>query len=179
MIFRILVGSICCMRGKWKFFLLLSLSFITAGACSEKTAEMVQAKEAAPVSMFVKVMESPVNQPDFEVKTVHAEWVNGFINIAITSKSGSMLQVNGIAEQQFKTASVAGDAFRLVYLPGGLVPACTSPTTDKNSLKLRELADKRWSLSLQGEVVCNANLLQFELQVQFDQPERSFVAPNH
>ena len=139
----------------------------------------VKASEVAAAPIYVKVMETPLKQPVFEVKSVRADWVNGFINVAITSTTGSMLQVNGIPEKDFKTGALQGDAVRLVYMPGGFVPACTSNDTSKNKLQLQELSDKTWSLTLLGAVICDANLLQFDLKVVFDQPESTRVIPNH
>jgi hypothetical protein len=124
-------------------------------------------------------METPLKQPVFEVKSVRADWVNGFINVAITSTTGSMLQVNGIPEKDFISGALAGDSFRLVYMPGGMVSACTSNDTSKNKLQLQELSNKTWSLTLLGAVVCDANLLQFDLKVVFEQPESTRVITNH
>jgi hypothetical protein len=155
------------------------LAVVTTAACGKKNIEANQAAAPASSENYVKVIETPLNQPVFEVKSVRAEWVNGFINIAITSKSGSMLQVNGIAEKDFKTGRLFGDAFRLVYLPGGFVAACTSSEKHVNYLQLLQKPDQTWLLTLQGKVFCESSDLQFDLQVDFNQPERSFLAPNH
>jgi hypothetical protein len=167
------------MNQNWMRVCGVCLVVITSAACSKKTTEPAKASEMAAAPIYVKVMETPLKQPVFEVKSVRADWVNGFINVAITSTTGSMLQVNGIPEKDFKSGALAGDAFRLVYMPGGLVSACTSNDTSKNKLQLQELSNKTWSLTLLGAVVCDANLLQFDLKVVFDQPEATRVIPNH
>ncbi|MDP2189310.1 MAG: hypothetical protein Q8J69_11575 [Sphingobacteriaceae bacterium] len=167
------------MKQKWMLFGCVCLVVVTTTACGKKATESGQLQAAVSSENYVKVIETPLNQPVFEVKSVRADWVNGFINIAITSKSGSMLQVNGIAEKDFKTGRLFGDAFRLVYLPGGFVAACTSSEKHVNYLQLLQKPDQTWLLSLQGKVFCESSHLEFDLQVGFDQPERSFVAPNH
>lgn len=151
----------------------------TSAACGKKTTESNQVNAAASSENYVKVIETPLKQPVFEVQKVRAELVNGFLNIAITSKNGSMLQVNGIAEKDFKTGRLIGDAFRLVYLPGGFVAACTSSEKHVNNVQLVQKPDQTWLLSLQGKVFCETSELQFDLQVAFDQPEPRFVVPNH
>lgn len=163
----------------WMRVCCVCLVFITSAACSKKTTVPAQANVVVAAPIYVKVMETPLKQPVFEVKSVRADWVNGFINVAITSTTGSMLQVNGIPEKDFKSGALAGDAFRLVYMPGGMVSACTSNDTSKNKLQLQELSNKTWSLTLLGAVVCDANLLQFDLKVVFEQPESTRVITNH
>lgn len=167
------------MNQKWMLLGSVCLAVVTTVACGKKSTVAYQANALASSENYVKVIETPLKQPVFEVKSIRAEWVNGFINIAITSNSGSMLQVNGIAEKDFKTGRLFGDAFRLVYLPGGFVAACTSSEKHTNSLQLLQKPNQTWSLSLQGKVFCETSHLQFDLQVDFDQPERGFVAPNH
>jgi hypothetical protein len=164
---------------KWKRVCCVCLLAVTMAGCGKKTTESSQSNVLATAPIYVKIMETPLKQPVFEVKSVRADWVNGFINVAITSTTGSMLQINGIAEKDFKAGALQGDAFRLVYMPGGLVSACTSNDTSKNKLQLQQLSDKSWSLTLLGAVVCDANLLQFDLKVVFDQPESTQVIPNH
>lgn len=167
------------MSQKRKLLWGVCLVVVTTAACGKKATEANQVNAPISSENYVKVIETPLNQPVFEVKSVRAEWVNGFINIAITSKSGSMLQVNGIAEKDFKAGALFGDAFRLVYLAGGFVAACTSSEKYLNKLHLQKKSDQTWLLALQGKVFCETSDLQFDLQVDFDQPERSFVAPNH
>lgn len=161
-----LLGSVC-------------IAVVTMVACGKKSTVSSQANALASSENNVKVIENPLKQPVFEVQKVRAELVNGFLNIAITSKNGSMLQVNGIAEKDFKTGRLFGDAFRLVYLPGGFVAACTSSEKHVNNVQLLQKPDQTWVLSLQGKVFCEASELQFDLQLGFDQPERTFVVPNH
>ncbi len=179
LIFRILEGSNRCMIQKKILTWSVCLAVVTTAACGKKTTEASQVNAPNSSENYVKVIEMPLKQPVFEVKQVRAEWVNGFINVAITSKSGSILQVNGIAEKDFKEGALLGDDFRLVYLPGGFVAACTSSKKYLNRLRLQKKSDQTWLLALQGKVFCENSDLQFDLQVDFDQPERSFVAPNH
>jgi hypothetical protein len=167
------------MKQKRKLLWGVCVVVVTTAACGKKAAEANQVNAPISSENYVKVIETPLNQPVFEVKSVRADWVNGFINIAITSKSGSMLQVNGIAEKDFKTGRLFGDAFRLVYLPGGFVVACTSSEKHVNNVQLVQKPDQTWLLSLQGKVFCESSHLEFNLQVGFDQPERTFVVPNH
>jgi hypothetical protein len=167
------------MNQNWRHVCFVCLVIGTSIACGKKTTESNQANAAASFGNYVKVIETPLKQPVFEVQKVRAELVNGFLNIAITSKNGSMLQVNGIAEKDFKTGRLFGDAFRLVYLPGGFVAACTSSEKHVNNVQLLQKPDQTWVLSLQGKVFCEASQLQFDLQLGFDQPERTFVVPNH
>jgi hypothetical protein len=167
------------MNQKWMLLGSVCIAVVTMVACGKKSTVSSQANALASSENNVKVIENPLKQPVFEVQKVRAELVNGFLNIAITSKNGSMLQVNGIAEKDFKTGRLFGDAFRLVYLPGGFVAACTSSEKHVNNVQLLQKPDQTWVLSLQGKVFCEASELQFDLQLGFDQPERTFVVPNH
>jgi hypothetical protein len=167
------------MNQKWMLLGSVCIAVVTMVACGKKSTVSSQANALASSENNVKVIENPLKQPVFEVQKVRAELVNGFLNIAITSKNGSMLQVNGIAEKDFKTGRLFGDAFRLVYLPGGFVAACTSSEKHVNNVQLLQKPDQTWVLSLQGKVFCEASQLQFDLQLGFDQPERTFVVPNH
>lgn len=165
----------------------LCLFVVTTLACSKKTAESGAASQpkasgsmaVVEIPPAVKITAYALEQPQFTLKSVQPELVNGRLNLALVSEEGTILQINDLAEAQLKNGELQGTDFRLVYLPGGFVPACTSGEKPAHRLRFTSLANRRWQVELVGEVLCQSSKLAFELAFQFEQPEPRFVAPNH
>lgn len=136
-----------------------------------------KSKKKMPAMNQVEMVSKQSAAPAFDISTTQAQNTNGKVNVAVVSKQGSMIQVNDLPLTALKAGKVAGDAYRLVYLPGGMQPACLGNQA-KNRLTLKQLADNQWEMWLRGEISCEAQTLELNLRTTFELPAPTFVAPN-
>lgn len=160
---------------KWVVLCLL-LGIGLTGAC-QRNARM----EVPPPSVAMEYVNLKVSKTaqSFEIAEVHTEIVNGRFNMAIRSKAGSMVQLNGLAQSQLSQGVKMGEHFQLIYMPAAMKPACTSAKPEENRVEFIRTSDGQWMMKLQGEVKCDRAKHQIDLQVFFKEPEPQFVAPNN
>ena len=160
---------------KWVLlFLLLSIGF--GSACQRKAGMEVPPPS---VAMNYVTMQASKSTEAFEIQEVHTEIVNGRFNMAVRSKAGSMVQLNGLPQAELSQGIKSGQLFQLLFMPAGMQPACTSAKPENNQAEFIRTSDGQWMLKVQGEVKCDRNKQQIDLQVFFKEPEPVFVAPNN
>ncbi|MFN3529879.1 MAG: hypothetical protein ACK417_08175 [Bacteroidia bacterium] len=158
---------------------LLSLLVWSAFSCSRKQA--LEAAQAAPENLepYVHMMSDKVPGPVFEIKSTAAEIRNGRLNLVLVSESGSMIQINDLPQAEISKGTKSGELFRLVYMPGGMQPACVGQNPQLNEMKLSHLPDGRWRVKGNGQVQCSGNKKMLTWQFLFEMPEPEFTAPNN
>lgn len=160
---------------KWVLLCLL-LGIGTISACQRKSK--IEAPQASVAMEYVHLKVSKADQP-FEVAEVHTEIVNGRFNMAVRSSAGSMVQFNGLPQVQLSQGVKSGELFQLIFMPAGMKPACMSVKPELNRAEFIRTSDGKWMMKLQGEVKCNKEKHQIDLQLFFTEPEPVFVAPNN
>lgn len=160
---------------KWVLTCLL-LGIVITSACQRKVGMEVPPPSTAMEYVSLKVSKSTAS---FEIEAVHTEIVNGVFNLAVRSKTGSMVQMNGLPQAQLSQGIKTGESFQLVFMPGGNQVACTSAKPELNQAEFIRTSDGQWMLKLQGEVKCDRAKHQIDLQIFFKEPEPVFVAPNN
>lgn len=136
-----------------------------------------QSKKKMPAMNVVHFDTKSGAAPGFTVAGVRAEQVNGRINVAIISQEGSMLQLNGLPVADLQAGKVKAASYRVVYMPGGVQPACTA-AEGKSRLVLQQQKENGWEMQLQTRFMCGTAPLEVACRVSFTVPEPTYVAPN-
>lgn len=136
-----------------------------------------QSKKKMPAMNEVWMEKQSVESAVFTLSKVDAQQVNGKLHVAVVSTQGSMFQFNDLDMKAVKSGKIAADAYRVVFLPGGMQSACLGVSA-KNKLALKQLADNRWELTYIGAIQCGDETVGVKMHTAFEVPPPTFVAPN-
>lgn len=130
-----------------------------------------------PEKPLVKLTDASGAALGFEIKAIQAQQLNGKLNVAITSNEGSMLQINGLDASKLKAGKQKQDAYQVVFMPGGMQPACVSSSDLASKLTLIEGENAQWGLRLEVDLSCQGKKMKAKAQLTFTMPKPEFAAP--
>lgn len=161
----------CCMQLKitWK----LVFAFWCSIACLLGCA----VQRSMPVENQVLLSDAADKAQPFTFSQIQAQQLNGKLNLAVTSKEGQLLQINGLDAQKLKSGKQTAGSYNLVLLPGGMQPACTIDAGKSPKLLLIEGENQAWGLFLKADLSCQGKKIQVDARLTFRMPNPEYAAP--
>lgn len=135
------------------------------------------AQQSMPVENQVLLKDAANNSQPFTFSQIQAQQLNGKLNLAVTSKEGQLLQINGLDAQKLQAGKQAIGSYTVVLLPGGVQPACTLDAAKSPKLKLIQGENQEWGLYLKADLSCQGKKIEVDARLTFQVPNPEYAAP--